>query len=110
MTTGEDQGNVEPPLEMGTRINIVLSRLVRHPKKSTLLSFDLNDPVTGFSGRKKMIWSTDKTLTGTVIQKTHRHYRLETSYNKYTVTVSVKTPPKRGPKAPPAATPTPTYA
>jgi len=73
MTTGEDQANVEPPLEMGTRMNTVAINIRKLPKKSIFLSFDLSDPVTGLRGRKKMIWIKDRALTGTVTQKTHLH-------------------------------------
>jgi hypothetical protein len=51
MTMGEDQAKDEPPLDMGTRIKIVAMRLVNVPRKSTFLSFDLKEPVTGFRGR-----------------------------------------------------------
>jgi hypothetical protein len=73
MTKADAQGNEEPPAEMGTRINTVATRLVNDPRKSTFFNFDLNDPTTGLSGRKKNIWTREKQLTGTVIQNTHRH-------------------------------------
>jgi len=73
MITGDDQGNVDPPLEIGTRMKIVDISIRKLPRKSTFLSFDLNDPVTGLRGRKKMIWIIDRALTGTVTQKTHLH-------------------------------------
>jgi len=77
MITGDDQGNVDPPLEIGTRINIVEISIRKLPRKSTFLSFDLNDPVTGLSGRKKMICIIARALTGTVTQKTHLHCKLD---------------------------------
>ena len=77
MITGDDQGNVDPPLEMGTRMNIVDISIRMLPRKSTFLSFDLNDPVTGLRGRKKMIWIIARALTGTVTQKTHLHCKLD---------------------------------
>jgi hypothetical protein len=52
---GDDQGNVDPPLEMGMRMNIVVMRLAKHPMKSTFRSLDLKEPVTRFRGRKKVI-------------------------------------------------------
>jgi hypothetical protein len=82
MITGDDQGNVDPPLEMGTRMNIVDISIRKLPRKSTFLSFDLNDPVTGLRGRKKMIWSIARALTGTVTQKTHLHCKLDNAEKK----------------------------
>jgi hypothetical protein len=75
ITRGDDHANDEPPLDIGTRMKIVATRDANDPKKSTFLSFDLKEPVTGFNGRKKMICSKDSELIGTVTQKTHRHYR-----------------------------------
>ena len=77
ITTGDDQANVEPPLEIGTRINTVDVRIRKEPRKSTFWSFDLKDPVTGLSGRNKIIWMSDRALTGTVTQKTHLHCILD---------------------------------
>lgn len=82
MTMGDDQANVEPPLEMEIRINTVAISNRKLPKKSIFLSFDLNDPVTGLSGRKKMTWIRDRTLTGAVIQNTHLHCRLDSTKKK----------------------------
>jgi hypothetical protein len=73
MTNADAQGNDEPPAEIGTRMKTVATRLVKDPRKSTFLSFDLNDPEIGLRGRKKKIWTSEKQLTGTVIQNTHRH-------------------------------------
>jgi len=55
MTKGDDQAKEEPPLEIGTRMKIVATKLVNDPRKSTFFNFDLKDPATGFKGRKKMI-------------------------------------------------------
>ncbi len=55
MTRVDDQAKEEPPLEIGTRMKIVATKLVNDPRKSTFFNFDLKDPVTGFRGRKKMI-------------------------------------------------------
>jgi hypothetical protein len=74
MTRGEDHGNDDPPKDIGTRMKIVATRDAKDPKKSTFLSFDLKEPVTGFNGRKKMICSKDSELIGTVTQNTHRHF------------------------------------
>jgi len=80
MTIGDDQGNEDPPLEMGTRINVVATMLVNAPAKSTFLSFDLKEPVTGFKGRRKNIWTREKQLTGTVTQNTHRHWNVRSHH------------------------------
>lgn len=55
MTIGDDQGNEEPPLEMGTRIKVVAMTLTNAPAKSTFFNFDLKEPVTGFKGKRKKI-------------------------------------------------------
>jgi len=73
MTSGESHAKDEPPLERGTRIKTVATRLVNEPRKSIFCSFFLKEPVTGFNGRKKMIIKSEKALNGTVTQNTHRH-------------------------------------
>jgi hypothetical protein len=55
ITIGDDHGNEEPPLEMGTRINVVATILTKAPAKSTFFNLDLKDPVTGFNGSRKNI-------------------------------------------------------
>jgi len=75
-TMGDDQAKEEPPPEIGTNMKTVAMRLVKAPRKSTFRSFFLKDPVTGLRGRKNMMRSSDETLNGTVIQKTHRHFKL----------------------------------
>lgn len=55
MTIGDDHGNEEPPLEIGTKINVVATMLTKAPAKSTFFNFDLKDPTTGFNGNRKNI-------------------------------------------------------
>ena len=54
----------------------VETRDVPTPKKSTFLSLEAKEPVTGLRGRKKMIWKRERAEIGSVTQKTHRHYSL----------------------------------
>lgn len=74
MTRAEFQAYSAPPREIGTRMKTVETRDVATPKKSTFLSFDLKDPVTGLRRRKKIICMRDNPEMGNVTQKTHRHY------------------------------------
>jgi len=55
ITRAESHAYSAPPSEMGTRIKTTATREVPRPRKSTFLSLDLKDPLTGLRGRKKMI-------------------------------------------------------
>jgi len=73
-TRDEFHAYCAPPREMGTRIKTVETRSVATPKKSTFLSLEVKEPMTGLRGRKKMIWIRERAEMGSATQKTHRHY------------------------------------